>query len=133
VKPNPQPPIPAKLILQVFQLRQWVNSPAFGKGRKDRINALVEVEDLRGDLLWLKARRALARRDEAHHRDAVEWVRADAAETEAELLETIARLVPRVKMANGKWETGREYYGRLHRVRDYLTAGIPKVKQTVNP
>lgn len=89
---------PRHLADAVRALGRWVRSPSFRAkrfSRGDAYDAMREASRLRDELLWLRLRAWQRSKDESHMGAALEWVQSDAAQVEAELLETVARSVKR--------------------------------------
>jgi CO/xanthine dehydrogenase Mo-binding subunit len=74
-----------------------------------------EIRFLRRELRWVSAQRAQEARDDIEWRKAIEWVENDRAQVEAEMLETMARQIPRVR-----GETMDDYLARLRAYRALL-------------
>lgn len=108
---------PAALVKAVRQLGAWVRSPAYRGGWFQKRSAEGIANGLRHRLLIEKFKESMTVRDVNEWNDAVDWVESDSEETATELLETLARQMP--KRAS---ETDDAYEGRLRSARAALKA-----------
>jgi hypothetical protein len=104
---------------RIAMLGAWVRHPTFDRRKTQmRDYALEELHTLRMAVRWLAYRKAQALRDERDWRDALDWARADAAETLGGVLETLSHSVLR---RQGESEEG--YLLRLRRIRTEFSRG----------
>lgn len=89
-------PAPPELAKRVRILSAYFHSPGFNiKRLRDRDNVLDEIAYIEEELKWETYRSLCLARDKRMFAQSREWVRADAAEAEAELLETLSVAIPR--------------------------------------
>ncbi len=110
-------PVPSKLRARMVRLREFIASPGFRNDRRIwmRDYALEELAAIRLEAYWEVYRVLCARRDQAGFDASKRWVKADAAETTAELYETLSMSIPRRPK-----ETMARYIRRIKDVRASL-------------
>jgi hypothetical protein len=95
------------------RLAVWIRHPSFdGATWSERRDAKAEARSIHDDLVMLRLRIRSYESDVANVESAMEWVRADAAETTSELFTTMSRIIP--ILTN---ETPEAYYERLRAIR----------------
>ncbi len=143
--PTSPPPLPdlRAIAARIARLKAWVKSPWFRERAprlpRERADALHEVRRLRQAIEVLLWRDYQTRLDAYLLGQAQSWVEADAAETEAELLETMGRTMPRCEGGkrcrhDRKWrhrqkETIDQWVTRLREQRRRVQLSAANVSQ----
>lgn len=102
---------------RIRRLREWVRSDWFaGANKRERADAVYEVTLIQDELTMIRLRKRSDERDARDWRMALEWVDADAAETQNELLQTLSRMAP-IRID----ENSKDYFNRLLQIRQRFT------------
>ena len=112
-------PAPDFLAKRVGMLKEFVHSAKFPRSRDDKYAALDEIVFLKRELIWARYVQMRVKLDREAWENAVLWVRADASETEADLIETLMLSVPRRPK-----ESDARYLARLQAIRHAFAASM---------
>jgi hypothetical protein len=108
------------------RLAVWIRHPSFaGATWSERRDAKAEARSIHDDLVVLRLRIRSYENDVQNVESAMDWVRADKAETVSELFTTMSKIIP--IHSN---ETPEAYYERLRAIREaFANLEVPELSE----